>query len=555
MKHITKKNLLLIFLTILCLICLFLLRFTGKQEAPFIQLGNFRIPSTARSGVISGSLSLLSFLLIFTDYKKGFRIGIVINCISVGNLLYGIIKAHSLVSLPGIVTSTLSFIILITFYSFYSRLAESNLTDFITGQGNRRKYVKELKEHIEAKRSFTLACVELDDFKHIIDLYGISAGDYLLNKAAEKLTSILDKKDILFRITGSTFAIIFEPGESPEERLKNVISAENIVIPADNAKNTEASCILSLSAGIVYSHPPYNFTRTASSILRDAETALATTRNMTEHKICIYNESMENAELKQREAEFLIKESLENNYFYLVYQPQFTMQEKKLRGFETLIRCRKPDGSTVNPSEFIPTAEKSNLIMKIDDYVLHSAMKEFKSVIENSNRELIISVNISAKNIGCRDFADRIKKIVEEVDFPPECLELEITEYSFAESRETTIANINTLKEMGIKIALDDFGTGYTSIAQLMKLPISLLKIDKSLIDDIETNESMRHMIDSVIYMGHIMNCQVISEGVENDKQLSLLKDNKCDFIQGFVWGRPLNFADAELLTQQHEEY
>ena len=359
----------------------------------------------------------------------------------------------------------------------------------------------------------------------------------------------------MFRITGSTLAILFEPGESPEERLKSVINSETITIhiESENGEQTETTCTLSLGAGIVYSHPPYNFTKTASSVLRDAETALARTRNMSENKICIFNEKMQNYDLKQREAEFLVKEALKNNYFYLVYQPQFTTAEKKLRGFETLIRCRKPDYSIVSPLDFIPAAEKSNLIMKIDDFVLLTAMKEFKPIVDNIEDDFLISINISAKTMGSKDFISRITDIINETRFPTECLELEITEYSFAESMETTISNIKQLREMGIQIALDDFGTGYTSIKQLMMLPINILKVDKSLIDDIETNQNIRDVVDSVIYMGHIMNCEVISEGVEKEVQIDILREHKCDFIQGFVWGKPVDFEEAKNMCGQEE--
>lgn len=310
---------------------------------------------------------------------------------------------------------------------------------------------------------------------------------------------------------------------------------------------------MTLGAGIVYSHPPYNFTKTASSVLRNAETALAKTRNLAENRICIFNENMENSDIKQREAEFLVKEALKNKYFYLVYQPQFTTDEKKLRGFETLIRCRKPDCSIVSPVDFIPAAEKSNLIMKIDDFVLQTAMTEFKPVLANAENDLTISINISAKTMSSKDFISRIRRIIEGTGFPAENLELEITEYSFAESMETTISNIKALHEMGIKIALDDFGTGYTSIKQLMTLPINILKIDKSLIDDIEGSQNMRDVVDSVIYMGHVMNCEVISEGVEKEAQLDILREHKCDFIQGFIWGKPIDFEDAKKMCDQEE--
>lgn len=556
MKHLTKKNLLLILLTILCLGCLFVLRYSGKDPNPFFMIGSLKVPSSTKSGVTSGILSLLCILLVFTDYKKGAKIGITVNLFATLSLIFTMIMRRSVSGMPGMVTNFVSLITLITISTFYSRLSVSNITDFITNQGNRRGYVKAVNEHLEAKKSFTLACVELEDFKHIVDLYGISAGDFLLQTAAKKLSTVLDKKDRLFRITGSTFAIIFEPGESPEERLKNIIDSENVILPSfyyDDESKTERSCILSLGIGVVYCHPPYNYSKTASSILREADTALSATRNMSENRICIYNESMENFEVKQRESEFLVKEALKNKYFYLVYQPQFTTNEKKLRGFETLIRCRKPDFSIVSPASFIPAAEKSNLIMKIDDFVLKTAMEEFKPVLDNLDNDVIISINVSAKTMSSVDFASKLKNLINEIQFPPEKLEIEITEYSFAESMEATIANITSLRSMGVHIALDDFGTGYTSIKQLMTLPINLLKIDKSLIYDIETNQTMRDMVDSVIYMGHIMNCEVISEGVEKEVQLDILREHKCDFIQGFVWGKPIDFEEAKNMCSQEE--
>lgn len=559
MRHLTRKNIRLILLTILGICCFMALSYTGKPHADFFSIGNLKIPSSTRSGILSGSLSLICFLLVFTDYKKGFKIALGIIFISIGNLLFAMIMRHSIVSLPGMVTHTVSLITLVTLYSFYARLSESNMTDYITSMGNRRSYVKEVTEHIEARKSFTLACVELEDFKHINDIYGIQIGDAMIKKAAEKLATILDKKDKMFRITGSTLAILFEPGESPEERLKSVINSETITLLTDNsAQNdseaqTETTLTMTLGAGIVYSHPPYNFTKTASSVLRDAETALARTRNLADRRICIFNENMANLDVKQREAEFLVKEALKNKYFYLVYQPQFTANEKKLRGFETLIRCRKPDCSIVSPIDFIPAAEKSNLIMKIDDFVLQTAMTEFKPILADAENDLTISINISAKTMSSKDFINRIRRIIEATGFPTENLELEITEYSFAESMETAISNIRALHEMGIKIALDDFGTGYTSIKQLMMLPINILKIDKSLIDDIESNQSIKDVVDSVIYMGHVMNCQVISEGVEKEVQLDILREHKCDFIQGFVWGKPINFEEVKAICRQEE--
>lgn len=537
--------------TLLGIFFIFLLRYSGNIQNDLIQIGSIRIPATAKQGLISGLSSLVYISLVFTDYKKGIKISFALLSIAFINLLYGIIKMKALSSLPGLITNIVAIFTVIIIYSFYKRLSISNLTDYVTGHGNRRSYVKIINEHINAKKAFTVACVELEEFKHINDLYGIQTGDFLLKKTTEKISSILNKNDKIFRITGSTFAVIFEPGESPENRLRKILVPEVVTFPLQNeATKNETSCVLNLRAGLVYSNPPYNDKTTASRILNEAETALVATRNTVDKRFYIYDESMKNSEVEQRNAEALVQEALKGDYFYLVYQPQYTTSEKKLRGFETLIRCRKPNGTIISPNYFIPAAEKSNLIMKIDEYVLKKAMKEFKPLIENSNSDLILSINVSAKNMSSADFADRVKLLIGELRFPPDNLEIEITEYSFAESMETTVSNIDKLHEIGVQIALDDFGTGYTSIHQMMKLPINLLKIDKSLIDDIEENQILRDIVDSVIYMGHIMNCEVISEGVEKIEQLNILKEHKCDFIQGYIWGKPVCLDDAKTLSE-----
>ena len=551
MRHLTRKNIRLLLLSLTGITLFLLLTIKGKPE---FQFGAFKIPASTFNGIISGTFSLICFLLVFNDYRIGFKISLILNLLATIHLVITMIIRHSIVSMPGLVTNIVSLITLLTIYGFYKKLSISNLTDYITGQGNRRSYVKEVNEHIEARKSFTIACIELEDFKHTNDVYGIQFGDALIKLAAEKLATILDKKDKMFRITGSKLAILFEPGESPEERLKSIIEPETVTVSIGSGDNiTETTSTLTLGAGIVYAHPPYNYTKTASSVLHEAETALAATRNLADNRLCIFNENMENFEIKHREAEFLVKEALRNNYFYLVYQPQFTTDDKKLRGFETLIRCRKPDCSIVSPMTFIPAAEKSNLIMKIDDFVIATALKEFQPILENSESDLIISINVSAKTMCSKGFAQKIKKLLAETRFPAENLEIEITEYSFAESPDTTIANVIALRDMGVHIALDDFGTGYTSIKQLMSLPVNLLKIDKTLIDDIETNQTMRDMVDSVIYMGHLMNCEVISEGVEKEDQIDILREHKCDFIQGFVWGKPIDFEEAKNMCSQEE--
>ncbi|MCR4821315.1 MAG: bifunctional diguanylate cyclase/phosphodiesterase [Treponema sp.] len=546
MKYVSRKTILLILLTLLNIFFAYILQYTMKNIPQIIRIGSFVITPNSIRGILSSLQTMTCILMVFINYRKGIIIASILSLQALVFSLLAIIRSNSLASLPGTLSAVISIITLIIIYSFYKNASVSSLTDFVTGLQNRRSYEIKLTERLKNSKAFAIACIEIEDFKIINNKLGLHGGDYILKQISKRLALALDQNDILFTITGPTFAILFDNAESAQEvktKLQDYICPQTVSTQAE--KYT-----FSMAGGIVFVDPKIQTETSASKLLRNAETALQAAHKESDEKIVIFNETMENAEEAQKEAELLIQESLKNDYFYLVYQPQYYTATKELRGFETLIRCKKPDGTIVSPANFIPAAEKTNLIMKIDDYVLRRAMEEVKPLLSKKSNSYILSINVSAKNIGNDNFADKVKNLLAETDFPAKNLEIEITEYSFADSMKTTIKNILALRDMGVQIALDDFGTGYTSIAQLIKLPVNLLKIDKSLIDDIETSQTMRDMVDSVIYMGHIMNCEVVSEGVENDQQIALLKEHKCDFIQGFVWGKPQSLADIEKLCK-----
>ncbi|MBR4540664.1 MAG: EAL domain-containing protein, partial [Lachnospiraceae bacterium] len=351
------------------------------------------------------------------------------------------------------------------------------------------------------------------------------------------------------RIGGAEFAAVVFGSIDPESFATKVIEKMGTSI-TNVDDDFDIRLTLSIYSGI--STYPDDSTN-SDDLLKYADIAVFNARlGHSKNRICFFNNEMKERFFRQIELERIIKESLLKDYFYLVYQPQYEIKEKKLRGFETLIRLRLPDGTMISPGEFIPVVEKTELINRIDSYVLRRALKEAKKMVELRNKEISISINVSAKNISSNGFVDEVTNALKSSGFPPECLEIEITEYSFAEDREITIENVTRLRKLGIQIALDDFGTGYTSLSQVMHLPISLLKIDKSLIDDIENNQVNREFVDAIIYMGHLMNCEVISEGVESDEQLGLLMDHECDFIQGFVWGKPLEYDTAVKLCEEN---
>ena len=186
---------------------------------------------------------------------------------------------------------------------------------------------------------------------------------------------------------------------------------------------------------------------------------------------------------------------------------------------------------------FIPIAEKSGLILDIDRWVLRHAMKTFSKRI--ITEDIILSVNISARHITELNFAEEVEQILKETGFPPEHLEIEVTESCFISSVEAAIAALKRIKESGVLIALDDFGTGYASLSYLSRLPIDLVKIDKSFVDQLETADSRGDFVKAIISIGHMFRCKVIAEGVELDSQLSTLRELSCDYIQGYIWGKP----------------
>ena len=312
----------------------------------------------------------------------------------------------------------------------------------------------------------------------------------------------------------------------------------------------EIDCFLTAYAGITKCPDD---AADAETLMKYSDIAVNQAAILKKERIVFFERGMEEKLNRQVVVEKIIKKALANDRFRLVFQPQFATQSKKLRGFETLLRLNEPGGNNLSPAEFIPAAEKNDLILEITDWVLKKTLNTFADLIRGT--DIIISINVSSKNMENPNFVFQVRDELKRANFPAKNFEIEITEYCLLESFEKTIQNITALREMGVKVALDDFGTGYSSLSYLEKLPINLLKIDKTLVDDIEGNQKIQQFVNAVIYMGHLMGCEVVCEGVESQAQLNLLKENNSDFIQGYIWSRPLEFEQAkELLDAEQRE-
>lgn len=510
-----------------------------------VTIGRFnRSGAAAFNGVLLACQFALCLFLVYLDYKVGLIISYILMLISSISMSFAMIIRHIMDPLPGLCNIIIYVIVLGVLSLQFRHRDRQAVTDFLTGLRNRRGLYTLLKKRIEDEKSFHVIYIDLGNFKVINDNYGHSYGDELLRVISKRMNAIIGKNGVLTRIGGDEFVLVLDGKCNSKEVTDQILDkiCEKISIDADG---TNVDSYISAYAGIS-SFPKDS--KDAEELIKYADIAMFEAFKKKE-RICFFDKDMEQYMVWQMELEKLIKEGLEHDYFYLVYQPQYKLEGKRLRGFESLLRMQTPEGKFVSPGDFIPVAEKGELILQIDNYVLRRAMREYKDIVEKVNHDLVISVNVSAKNIGSIDFADKIKAILDETGFPAKNLEIEITEYCLVQSVDVTIQNIIKLREYGVQFALDDFGTGYTSLSYLAKMPINLLKVDKSLVDDIETDEKSREFVNAVISMGHLMGCEVISEGVESESQLNILKNQNCDLVQGYVWGKPLKYQESKELS------
>lgn len=537
-KQSEKIKLILLFILSAAFIFLTMVINRTRFELP---LGNSIIRTETLCGIIQSGIFLVCIFSVLIDHKVGMIHSAVVFAIQVISSGFNGIVAHTLGILPGVFNAITSFFALYLIARQLAKSERESYTDMVTGLMNRRAFEELLAWKASGKQSGHVVYFILNNFRMINENLGHRYGDMVLKEVANRIKEALGDKGTVSKNDGAEYLILLNDRANPVDIIDKIMKkvGEKLVVTKGGI---DVNYFLTGAAGVV-SFPQDS--RDAATLLKHADIAMVDAKHKGAGQITFYDENLANGVAHRQEVESKIKDALENNYFYLVYQPQFKLEEKKLRGFETLIRMNAPDGKNLNPGEFIGVAEKTDLIHKIDEYVLKRAMWEFGSIIKNATDDIILSINVSAKGMAIAGFADTVKQIISETGFPANNLEIELTEYSFSESPEITVENIKILKEIGVKIALDDFGTGYTSLVQLLKLPIDLLKIDKSLIDDIETSQQNQDFIDSVIYMGHIMDCEVISEGVETEEQLAVLKSHKCDFVQGYVWGKPLAYEIA----------
>lgn len=508
-------------------------------------------------GTLCGAITeipvMIAIWLTIKCRRYGYAAAIVMYIAFMTSLTTALIFKHESGFFPGSVMIICGIVICTLLRRYLNNIDENDRklnsyanTDDLTGLPNRRSLMKRLNTMTTERSEFALVFIDLDNFKLINDTSGHDDGDLVLLEISRRWCNILSDKEFIARFGGDEFTLVIKDYTSIDSLISRVSEFADVV--KDKIETDGGSHIVAASFGIaLYPEQADN----ASLLLRYADTAMYSSKENGKSHIEIFNSSMAAEIESDANIEVLIRKTLENDGFYAMYQPQFGTNKKNLRGFEVLARMKDEYGNVISPALFIPVAEKNGLISQIERVIMKKALSTFSDYANKSKSGLLIAVNVSVAHLQEESFIADVWNILHETGFPAECLEIEITESLLISSVTQAVEKLTLLKKMGIKIALDDFGTGFASLSYLHKLPIDLLKVDKCFVDNIEASDEETNFVDAIISMGHALHYSVISEGVETEGQLEILKKINCDCIQGYLWGTPLSMEDAFKLLDE----
>ena len=394
-----------------------------------------------------------------------------------------------------------------------------------------------------SKRQVVLLFTDLDCFKIVNDSLGYKVGDQLLQQVAKRLKRCLRAGDTLSRRGGDEFMVML----SDLRHIEDAAHVAEKLLKSLAEPYTIDGIELHISASIGISIYPDDG-RDVETLLRNADMAMYFAKQNGRNRYQFFT-----SEMNSRAYEFLmmqnhLRRALERGEFELNYQPQVDLRKGIIIGAEALLRWRHPEMGMIAPGRFIPIAEESGLIVPIGEWVMHEACRQGRLWREAGLPELSIAINLSAVQFRKKDILKTIERALQENRFDPSLLELELTEGTVMQDAEDAIAVLQELKAMGIKLSIDDFGTGYSSLSYLKRFPIDQLKVDRSFVRDVTSNEDDAEITRAIIGMAHGLGLKVIAEGVEYEDQLKFLRWQKCDNMQGYYFSRPLQAEAFEAL-------
>jgi len=408
------------------------------------------------------------------------------------------------------------------------------LFDPLTGLANRAFFHEQLESVVAMRRGggeqTALVFVDLNEFKQINDQYGHSVGDDVLAVLGERLKHVIRAGDSVARLGGDEFVVLLtsvaEPAEAAivAERL-----LEQITKPIDVAGRQLA---LTASVGIAVGG-------NSAELLKQADAAMYRAKGHGDADYAFYDDELDQAALNRFKRLAELREAIERKEFTLAYQPVVSLDPLEVVGVEALLRWQHPELGELAPLDFIPLAEESGLIVPIGRWVLQEACFYAARMRGVIGRDLEISVNVSARQLQHPEFVGHVDRALERADLPAHLLTLELTESVLVASGERAEQQLGVLKERGVRLALDDFGTGYASLAYLQRLPVDVVKIDRSFTASIDSGEDDLALLEGIVGLGKALGLELVAEGIERDAQQGIVQELGCHGAQGFHFGRP----------------
>ena len=411
-------------------------------------------------------------------------------------------------------------------------------TDFLTGLPNRYTFNERLQREAEraARRNLSVAVllIDIDNFKDVNDLFGHPVGDSFLVAVAERLRGSLRSLDTVARLGGDEFAVLQTDADQPETtasvagRLLSVLAQPFHV----EGYKIHTSASMGIAQGRADRVDP-------KQMIRQADLALYRAKQGGRGTFRFHEEEMDEQIQERLRLGQALRDSIRLDQLSLVFQPQVDLPTGRTRGVEALVRWDHPELGAVPPGRFIPIAENNGFILPLGEWVLRTACEAYPALAAAGGDELTLAVNVSAVQMRSAGFAGKVLRLLDETGLPPHRLELELTEGVLMQQSPRTERTLAQLREAGVRLALDDFGTGYSSMAYLRRFSVDKLKIDRSFVENLESNPSDTAIVSAAIALGTTLGIEVLAEGVEHPDQADFLRANGCDAAQGYLFGRP----------------
>ncbi|HYK20957.1 MAG TPA: bifunctional diguanylate cyclase/phosphodiesterase [Pyrinomonadaceae bacterium] len=421
--------------------------------------------------------------------------------------------------------------------------------DALTGLPNRALFTDHLRVALRRtqqneKYQFCVLFLDLDRFKNINDSLGHPYGDELLILVARRLESCIRHTDVVARFGGDEFAILLDALQDPSEALVIAEKVQQVISTPFKLASHEA--ITTASIGVALSDARY---AEAEDLIRDADTAMYRAKDQGKAGYEIFDTAMHTRAVTLLRMETDLRRALEKQELCVYYQPIISIASEELYGFEALVRWHHPERGLIYPDDFVSLAEETGLILALGLQVLREACSQLRVWQQRSpaNRDLVMSVNISGKQLAQPDLSERVEEVLRETELNPRYLKLEITESVVMENPEVATVTLGKLRALGVRLSIDDFGTGYSSLSYLNRFPVDALKIDRSFVTSMNNADENLQIVKTIITLANNLGMHVIAEGVETEEQLNQLRLLKCQYAQGYYFSQPLDAAAADL--------